>query len=282
VAEHNGLGVVRCNECGHGYVWPVPDADFIDAIYHDAVYYRGSPDSIGFRDYASLEGARRRMYDRHLSRIEQEVQPGRILDVGCATGDFLKVARSRGWDVLGVDPSAARELVQAAGIALVGRTVHDAEVAEGQLDAISFWDVLEHLPDPVADLVKARQLLRPGGVVAVTVPDSANYVARLSGRRWFGYKTAGEHLQFFTKASLQLALEKAHFSVRTSGPTTWSCTLGFIADRSRMYFGPLGRLVHRPLSNPRLSSVIIDVPQVNQFALGIAAPVAESGREALA
>jgi hypothetical protein len=107
-------------------------------------------------------------------------------------------------------------------------------------------------------------------VLALTVPDSANSLARLSGRRWFGYKTAGEHLQFFTKQSLRLALEKAKFSVRTCGPTTWSCTLGFIANKSRMYLGPAGKPLHRVLSNPRLATIVVDVHQVNQFALGIA------------
>ena len=278
VAEHRGLTISKCDECGHGYVWPVPPAEFIDAIYRNDLYYGGSVDSIGFHDYASLEAARRRMYTRHLSRIEAQVTRGHILDVGCATGDFLKVARSRGWHVYGVDPSAARGLVEAAGIALVGTTVHDAQVKEGQLDAITFWDVLEHLPNPVADLARARQLLRPGGVLALTVPDAANFVARLSGRRWFGYKTAGEHLQFFTQASLRRALERAQFNVRTCGPTTWSCTLGFIADRSRIYLGPAGSLVSGLLSTSSLASVVVDVHQVNQFALGRAMPVAIAGQ----
>lgn len=269
VARHRELDIVRCRNCGHGYVWPVPAADFIDAIYKDAHYYRGSLDSIGFHDYASLEPARRRMFTQHLVRIEAEIGKGQILDVGCATGDFLKVARDRGWRVLGVDPSAGRALVEAAGIQLVGTTVHDAKVEEATLDAITFWDVLEHLPDPISDLARARQLLRPGGILALTVPDSANFLARLSGPRWFGYKTAGEHLQFFTDASLRLALHKVNLSVRSCGPTTWSCTLAFIADRARLYMGPPGRLVHGLLSKLPLSRVVIDVHQINQFALGV-------------
>lgn len=273
MAEHHGLRIARCGECGHGYVWPVPPADFIDAIYRDAQYYHGSLDSVGFHDYASLELARRRMCTRHLLRIEAEVSKGQILDVGCATGDFLKVARSRGWRVLGADPSAARGLVEAAGITLVGTTVHDADVEEGSLDAVTFWDVLEHVSNPIADLARARQLLRPGGVLALTVPDSANFLARLSGRRWFGYKTAGEHLQFFTGASLRLAFQRANLSLRTCRPTTWSCTLGFIADRARLYLGPPGRLVDGLLSKPPLSKVVIDLPQINQFALGVVSAV---------
>jgi 2-polyprenyl-3-methyl-5-hydroxy-6-metoxy-1,4-benzoquinol methylase len=273
-AEHRGLRVARCKECGHGYVWPVPNADFLDGIYRNLAYYQGSEGSIGFRDYASLEPARKRMFTRHLMKIEAEVGTGRILDVGCATGDFLKVARGRGWQVLGADPSVARAQVEADGIALVGTTVHDAKVEPGSLDAVTFWDVLEHVTDPVADLTCACTLLRPGGVLALTVPDSANLVARASGRRWFGYKTAGEHLQFFTAASLSMALRSAGLSVRARRPTTWACTVGFLADRAGLYLGPPGRLLRGGLSRLRLTAVVVDVPQINQFALGIAVPIA--------
>jgi SAM-dependent methyltransferase len=273
-AEHRGLRVARCLDCGHGYVWPVPNADFLDGIYRNVAYYQGSEGSIGFRDYASLEPARKRMFTRHLMTIEAAVGTGRILDVGCATGDFLKVARGRGWHVLGADPSVARAQVEADGIALVGTTVHDADVQPGSLDAITFWDVLEHVTDPVADLTRACTLLRPGGVLALTVPDSANLVARASGRRWFGYKTAGEHLQFFTAASLSMALRSAGLSVRTRRPTTWACTVGFLADRAGLYLGRPGRLLSGSLSRLRLTALVVDLPQINQFALGIAVPVA--------
>lgn len=88
--------MARCGDCGHGYVWPVPSPEFLDSIYRSESYYEGSEDSIGFRDYASLEPAPKRMFERHLARIETEIAAGRILDVGCANSDFLKVARSHG------------------------------------------------------------------------------------------------------------------------------------------------------------------------------------------
>ncbi|HEX2680290.1 MAG TPA: class I SAM-dependent methyltransferase, partial [Candidatus Dormibacteraeota bacterium] len=157
----------------------MPTSDFIDAIYREKSYYQGAQGSIGFQDYASLEPARRKMFARHLARIESVVRVGKILDVGCANGDFLKVARDRGWQVFGADPSAARADVEAAGIPLVGNTVLDAAVKVGSLDAVTFWDVLEHVADPVANLARARALLKPGGVVVLTVPDSANLVARV-------------------------------------------------------------------------------------------------------
>jgi SAM-dependent methyltransferase len=267
-AEYRGLRVARCLDCGHGYVWPVPSEDFLSSIYRDKAYYEGGQDSIGFRDYSSLEPARRKMFARHLGRIESEIGVGRVLDVGCASGDFLKVARSRGWSVFGADPSVARAQVEAEGIELVGTTVHDATIEQGSLDAITFWDVLEHVVDPIADLRRARELLKPSGILALTVPDSANGLARVSGRRWFGYKTAGEHLQFFTHESLSAAFEKAGLTLRIRRPTTWSCTVGFLADRAGLYLGAVGKVARAVGRAPRLASLVVDVPQINQFALG--------------
>jgi SAM-dependent methyltransferase len=264
VVTQNGLGVARCRNCGQRYVWPAPSESVLAAIY-DRNYYRCGHGSVGFSDYAALTPARRRMFGRHLDRIERLVRPGRVLDVGCATGDFLLVARERGWEALGVDPSPAREQALAAGIRMVGRTLDDVDVPPRSLDLITFWDVLEHLPDPVASLRRARELLTPGGLVAATVPNAGSAVARLSGPRWFGYKTAGEHLQFFSPATISRCFAAAGFDVTVRRPVAWSCTVGFLIERAGLYLGGPGRIAHRALAGRRLTGLIVDVPQVNQF-----------------
>ena len=275
VVTQNGLAVARCLNCGQRFVWPVPSDSVLAAIY-DRGYYRGGHGSVGFSDYAALLPARRRMFARHLDRIERLVRPGRVLDVGCATGDFLVVARERGWDPAGVDPSPAREQALSAGVRLVGRTIDDADVAPHRLDVVTFWDVLEHLPDPVANLRRARQLLAPGGLVAATVPNAGSAVARLSGPRWFGCKTAGEHLQFFSAATISRCFETAGFRVEVRRPVAWSCTVGFLIDRAALYLGGPGRIAHRALAGRRLTGLVIDIPQVNQFVAARRASVPDS------
>jgi SAM-dependent methyltransferase len=271
LTSRNQLRIATCVGCRHAYVWPTPSQEFLDGIYQNAYYHSGES-HLGFNDYASLAQARRRMFARHLNRIEAFVNRGRVLDVGCATGDFLKVARERGWEVMGADLSPARAVLSEIDIPLVGDSIQDARVEPGSLDLVTFWDVLEHMPDPVPDLRRARALLRPGGAVALTVPDAASLVARLSRQRWFGYNTAGEHLQFFTPASLKQAFEAAGLELRVRRPVTWSCTLGFLGSRAGFYLGPVGRVIARVLAIPKLSSMVLDVPQVNQFALGFSGP----------
>src|SRR2546423_9062956 len=182
------------------------------------------------------------MFSRHLDRIDRLVAKGRVLDVGCATGDFLLVAAQRGWEALGVDPSPAREQAQSAGVRVVGRTIDDADVAPHSLDLITFWDVLEHLPNPVASLRRAQELLTPGGLVAATVPNAGTALARLSGRRWFGYKTAGEHLQFFTAPTLQRAFAAAGMAGEPIPPGDLSRPLRLFVGPARLLPRPPGRL----------------------------------------
>ncbi|HEY8738177.1 MAG TPA: class I SAM-dependent methyltransferase [Candidatus Dormibacteraeota bacterium] len=262
----NELAVWGCEKCDHRFVAPVPDPSQLAAIYEDG-YYQGSIRPTGFQDYAGLHDARIRMFGRHLDLIASRGGPGRLLDVGCANGDFLVQARQRGWEVLGVDPSAARSEAIAAGVPLVGTTVGDAEVPVRTLDVITFWDVLEHVPDPVGDLRSARRLLKPGGLVAATVPDAGNVIAKLSGRRWFGFRTTGEHLQFFSRQSLRQTMEEAGFRVISQDGVPWSCTLGFLGDRAGLYLGLPGLLLRRVLEGSWFKHRIVDVPLVNQLAL---------------
>lgn len=102
VTAYNDMTIAMCSQCGHKHVWPTPTKECLDQIYRDA-YYQGGEGGIGFADadYTALENARRRMFTRHMERIEARVRPGRVLDVGCATGDFLQIARERGWSAPG-------------------------------------------------------------------------------------------------------------------------------------------------------------------------------------
>ena len=267
VVEHNGLHVVRCPVCGQQFVWPVPSDTQLAAIY-DQAYYQGSHRSVGFSDYNGLTGARERMFRRHLRRLERYRRPGRVLDVGCATGDFLKAAQRHGWEAVGVDPSPAREHALAAGLPIVGRTIDDADVDTQSIDLVTFWDVLEHLQDPVQALRRAAALLVPDGIVAATVPNAGSAVAKISGRRWFGYKTAGEHLQFFTASTVRRAFQSAGFEVVEHHAVAWTCTVGFLLDRASLYLGPPGRLANRMLARSPMARLTVDVPQVNQFIVG--------------
>lgn len=130
--------------------------------------------------------------------IARRTEGARLLEVGCAYGLFLDAARTRGFDVTGVELS-----MNAAGHARerLGLTVYSSQLAdaplEGGYDVICAWDTLEHVPDPVAFWAAVHNLLADDGVVLFSTPYFSSVPARLLRRRWWTLKPT-EHIWHFT------------------------------------------------------------------------------------
>ncbi len=99
-------------------------------------------------------------------------------------------------------------------------------------DAVTLWDVLEHLPEPHAALAEIARILRPGGRLVLTTGDVGSLAARLSGSRWHLY-TIPEHLFFYTRKSLRLLLEAHGFRVESLRAEGSTYTLGYLMERLR-------------------------------------------------
>jgi O-antigen biosynthesis protein len=147
--------------------------------------------------------------------------PKRVLDVGCSTGFLAKRLRDRGATVVGLelDERAAAEARRYCEAVHVG----DVETMElpfepGSFDAVVCGDLIEHLRDPGGFLERLRPLLRPGGRLALTTPNVANWTIRLQllfGR--FRYTRLGildhSHTHLFTRKTLVECVEGAGYSV---------------------------------------------------------------------
>ncbi len=137
---------------------------------------------------------------------------GRLLEVGCAYGFFLREAR-RTFEVEGIDVS--REAVAAARQQL-HLSVHCGSFTElpveRPFDVVCMWDTIEHLIKPDAYVIKARQVLRDGGYLFLTTGDIGSLLARLQGRRWRMIHPP-THLHYFSRVTLTRLLERSGFRV---------------------------------------------------------------------
>jgi 2-polyprenyl-3-methyl-5-hydroxy-6-metoxy-1,4-benzoquinol methylase len=152
----------RCPECGLVQMNPIPEwsAPGEDYSGFDLATYK-----------TFMASFRIPQYERDLASLKKHAPGGRLLDIGCGLGEFLDVAARHGFRVFGIEPSrTAYENARARHLVLRGE-LKDVRFKEGAFDAVTLWSVLEHIPFPADFLGRVRSILKPGGHLALRVPD---------------------------------------------------------------------------------------------------------------
>ena len=225
--------MLRCRTCT--LLWQPRHETHLDtAGRYEEAYYDAWGD-LGLARMAKLG-----TFARYLQLLERYATKGRILDVGCAMGSLLEVARARGWEARGVEVSEysggqARGLLGEDAIHI--GALDDVPFALTQFQAVTMTDVLEHLPDPLTALRCCHELLAPGGCILVATPQVGSFSERLMGRFWFQLKD--EHLQLFTRKALVVALDLAGFEVLFAGPARKTLTISYLAHHFSVYPRPV-------------------------------------------
>lgn len=233
--------IVRCRDCTHAFsVVPCRDLWKSYEIVVDSAY---------------IERQRERVFTfagivDHLGRYLPE---GKLLDVGCATGDFLDAARER-YAVEGLELSGwSAEIARSRGFH-VHRCRLQELPGEAMYDIITLWGVIEHFESPVEELREIRRLLKPGGLVALWTGDSASWLARLLGRKWWYIQ--GQHIQLFSRRSLMFLFAEAGFKLVNLTRYPLRTNLHFLSLSLGRYrfLGNLGKVI---LDNRYLAEVTV-------------------------
>ena len=208
------LAVVRCTGCGLVFVSPRVGADYLEEVYGERYWCSPAAKHYGYTDYRADAADWLRTYRRRVEVLSGRLSLGaRVLDVGCAAGFFLEVMDNAGFDVWGIEISAviADEARRRVGEERIHRgTLGDAPYRPQSFDLIAFWDVIEHLPDPVGSLRAARRLLREDGLLLIETQNVESRFARLMGHRWQHFKQV-EHLWHFAPSTARRLLEAGGF-----------------------------------------------------------------------
>lgn len=237
----NGKSLVQCTNCGLVYVSPRPEANELYALYGETYFRNEDNATVGYHDYVADERNIRRTFSRRLDMIHRFIQPGqdrKLLDVGCAAGFFVDEAAKRGWKVEGLDVSgfAVEYVKERFGHEAYNTSLIDADFLEpSSYSVISMFDVIEHVPDPKANIERAAELLQSGGVMVLITPDVGSLVARLTGKRWIGYKLSEEHVYYFSDKTLARMLNEAGFDVVDVRHEGKFVTMRLFLDRLGVY-----------------------------------------------
>jgi SAM-dependent methyltransferase len=242
--------IVRCRSCGMVFADPQPDAESLTLAYRevqDPLYLQGT-------------SGREATFATTLMRLEALRQPpGELLDVGCYTGVFLRVAATHGWSVTGLELSRwAAAQARATGVGPVHETeLADAPLAPTSLDVITMWDVIEHVRAPRLLLDAARRLLRPGGLLALSTHTLDSPIARLLGRRY--PFLMGMHLCHFTRPTLRRLLTDRGFELALVATHERAVQLRYVMERASHLLGLLRPLLDRFGSTPFATSRLVRI-----------------------
>lgn len=229
--------ILRCRKCQFAFRRYRPGGDELARLYREA----------DIEVYERERGNRARTALRHRQLVLREhPEPGSVLDVGCASGQFLRSMAEVGWLVSGVEPSTAEfRLARAALPAaahLQNTTLKDAAFC-AQFDVITFWDVLEHMPEPTGFLRRCAALLKPGGVMLFTTPNIDSWQARCLKTRW--PLLLAEHLNYFNPHSLARCCEDAGIHVSKVGVRPVSFSADYVLFRLGQHQLPGMKILRR-------------------------------------
>jgi 2-polyprenyl-3-methyl-5-hydroxy-6-metoxy-1,4-benzoquinol methylase len=246
-AHAGHFDIVDCARCGLRIQNPRDDGETLGAAY---AHLEGL-------DEEQLVSAGARAASRQLELTRRFVPcPADLLDVGAGAGVFARAASQAGYRVSALEPSealVAHARVLAPDVRWIEGSLESATLPAQSFDAISLFDVLEHVTDPRGALETLRQWLRTGGHVVVQVPNSQSLTARIWGRRWPLFLR--EHLTYFDRRTLGSMLTRVGFEVCALQPVLRSFPVAHLARR-------LGRFeaAERFLERTGVSAWVVSAP----------------------
>ncbi len=202
--------VARCRECDFVFTNPQPDEKDLKELY--STEYYGEEHQ---RFWPVIEKAITSFRERRIREIERFKKRGRVLDIGCGRGRMLSMLREKGWETYGTELSeeSARYALEKLGVKVFTGDFLSSNFPADFFDCVTLWHVLEHLSDPLKNLIEIRRVLKEDGFLLVAVPDFGGAQSAFSGKHWF-HLDVPRHYSHFTVKTLTTFLDKSGFQFR--------------------------------------------------------------------
>lgn len=204
------FNLVKCSNCGLMYINPWEDWT------EKEKRLKLRKDDRGFEEAEISEADTYRSIIKELSKYKDR---GKILDIGCAAGGFLRLAKQGGWDVYGVEinKSSARFASKKYQLNIFGGTIQEAAFPDNYFDAVVIINTIEHIHQPVQFMQEIRRILKNGGFFYAMTPNYNNYLVRMAQK--FGYLKGVDpidptgHPCIYCAGTLKLLLRKCNFKI---------------------------------------------------------------------
>jgi 2-polyprenyl-3-methyl-5-hydroxy-6-metoxy-1,4-benzoquinol methylase len=203
----NSYPIIKCKKCGLVYIDYKFTEEELESFYtlENYPYLEGDIRAMEQRSFLQAE--------RDLNVIRKYVKKGKLLDVGCAMGFFLKIAKEHRFEPFGVDISSdlsklARERY---GLNVITGTLENTNFKNDFFDVITLFSVLEHVPDPLGTLKKINRCIKKEGVLLIKVPNYNRVFFRLNWKKDTIWNKV--HLFYFTPKTVTELLKRAGFGI---------------------------------------------------------------------
>jgi 2-polyprenyl-3-methyl-5-hydroxy-6-metoxy-1,4-benzoquinol methylase len=219
--------IVKCQNCGLMYLDPRPTKDEIGSFYPKNYYSYQAGEPAGFSNklariarlgapgYKNQKTASKLIYKIFHGRIVTFPfqQDGKLLDIGCGSGVFIKELNSLGWDSYGTEiDKVAVESAKKAGLKVFCGELADALFPENFFDVVTIKHVIEHVHSPKAVLSEINRIMKTNGTLVITTPNFACYETHVFGRFWSSFDVP-RHIYFFSFETLQRLLKSNGFEI---------------------------------------------------------------------
>ena len=252
------FNIIQCQKC--------------NTLCRDVVFERNESEQLYKEDYfCDLQNdfffknkeLREKAFESKIAIINKFYpQSGKLLDIGCATGTFLKVARQNGWDVEGVEISefASNYSIEKEGLKIYNCDLMDVKLPSCSVDAVTMWDMIDHSEFPSEIIKEVNRILKPAGIIAMDtfMEDSllitlANYAYRFSFGliRYPACKAHPlHHSHYFSTKTFRYLLESNNFEVifkKGSNLDARIVSLGFFGKIIVFFVNLLTKVIGREL-----------------------------------
>ncbi|MCA9734201.1 MAG: class I SAM-dependent methyltransferase [Deferribacteres bacterium] len=208
--------LVRCGDCQHIYLNPRPLETVSGKYYENSSYspHISTQSALSLQDrlYMFL----RQFNNKNKRRLIAKHAPntGKLLDLGCGTGEFIMEMQSAGWEVQGVerDEKAAEFGRTENGLPILTGTLQDLTKDAGPFNVVTMWHVLEHIYSPITEIEHIYNFLVQDGFLVLAVPNAASIDAKYYQNNWIAWDTP-RHVNHFHLKSLQKFLEMHKFKL---------------------------------------------------------------------
>ncbi|MBI2620998.1 class I SAM-dependent methyltransferase [candidate division WWE3 bacterium] len=224
-----GYDVAKCGECSLVFLnFDPADSFFVDYYSKDFFNDRGTKHA--YSDYEKESNSLNRAFAERINTLRKYHGGGTLLDIGCATGTFMKAARAS-WKVKGVDVSEYAVLqAKKKDLDVFSGELEGSPYTNQKFDIVTLWDTIEHLGDPRKTLRQISKITTPGSVIALTTGDVESTTSRLCGKLWHLYNIP-QHLTFFGKGTITKLLGEEGFEVKEISYPPMYLTLDYLLFR---------------------------------------------------